>query len=354
MHFLVSRPGNGTAFALIWLAIEDLSTRSSTVAVLLILGLIGLVAMGVLYYRNRQLRGAVDEQFRGFREKAVALMDQIDGLRKRHKTLPSTDPDFTAPMTGATLVLYNRIEHDLDGLWNRWLEIMEIWNQAERQIRAGSGLTAKPTEEARKLIEQGGVDTLLRQSSACRQDLDRLNQGHEHAREALAAGRAALDAIRDAHEPSDRYDRGGEIRAQVERSERMYAEAERQLTADPIGAQELMLRARRSLELATSRPQAAPRLPWEGHRAYHTIDDLAAAFHQLRSAAARLQLSRLVGVFVRGWMLFLVLALLLILFIPFLPLIVFLLGFLIVLAGFWTIWRIIASWFWFGMWQLWR
>jgi hypothetical protein len=41
--------------------------------------------------------------------------------------------------------------------------VMETWNQVERQIRAGSGLTLKPTEEARKLIEQGGIDTLLRQ-----------------------------------------------------------------------------------------------------------------------------------------------------------------------------------------------
>ena len=142
-------------------------------------------------------------------------MDQIDSLRKRHKTLPSTDPDFTAPMTGAALALYNQVEHDLDDLWSRWLEVMETWNQVERQIRAGSGLTLKPTEEARKLIEQGGIDTLLRQSSACRQKLDRLNQGHEQAREALTAGRAELNALHDAPELLDRHDGAGEIARQV-------------------------------------------------------------------------------------------------------------------------------------------
>ena len=85
--------------------------------------------LGVLYYRKSQLQGTVDAQFWGFREKAVVLIDQIDSLRKRHKTLPSTDPDFTAPMTGATLhALYNQVEHDLDDLWSRWLEVMETWN----------------------------------------------------------------------------------------------------------------------------------------------------------------------------------------------------------------------------------
>ena len=249
MHFLISQSVNRMASLAFWLAISDLSPRSSALAVFTVLGLIGLAVLGVLYYRKSQLQGAVDAQFRGFREKAVALMDQIDSLRKRHKTLPSTDPDFTAPMTGATLALYNQVEHNLDDLWSRWLEVMETWNQVERQIRAGSGLTLKPTEEARKLIEQGGIDTLLRQSSACRQKLDRLNQGHEQAREALTAGRAELNALHDTPELLDRHDRAGEIARQVAWSERLFEEAERLITADPIGTQELIVRAR-----GTSRP----------------------------------------------------------------------------------------------------
>ena len=260
MHVLISQSVNRMASAAFWLAISDLSTRSSALAVFTVLGLIGLAVLGVLYYRKSQLQGAVDAQFRGFREKAVALMDQIDSLRKRHKTLPSTDPDFTAPMTGATLALYNQVEHDLDDLWSRWLEVMETWNQVERQIRAGSGLTLKPTEEARKLIEQGGIDTLLRQSSACRQKLDRLNQGHEQAREALTAGRAELNALHDAPELLDRHDRAGEIARAVAWSERLFEEAERLITADPIGTQELIVRAQepRGRHRPASRTTALP------------------------------------------------------------------------------------------------
>ena len=72
-------------------------------------------------------------------------------------------------MTGAMLC-DNQVEHNLDDLWSRWLEVMETWNQVEQQVLAGSGLTLKPTEDARKLIEQGGIDGFLRQSSACRQE----------------------------------------------------------------------------------------------------------------------------------------------------------------------------------------
>jgi hypothetical protein len=218
MHSLIAQSVNRMASPAFWLAISDLTTRSSALAVFTALGLIGLAVLGVLYYRKSQLQGAVDAQFRGFREKAVTLMDQIDSLRKRHKALPSTDPDFTAPMTGATLALYNQVEHDLDDLWGRWLEVMETWNQVERQIRAGSGLTLRPTEEARKLIEQGGIDTLLRQSSACRQKLDRLNQGHEQAREALTAGQVELDwVVADAE-----YGRAGHFLDELELLEQRY------------------------------------------------------------------------------------------------------------------------------------
>jgi hypothetical protein len=336
-----------------WLAISDLSTRGSALAVLTVLGLIGLAVLGVLSYRKSQLQGAVDAQFRGFREKAVALMDEIDGLRKRHQALPSTDPDFTAPMTGATLALYNQVEHDLDDLWSRWLGVMDTWNQVERQIRAGSGLTLGPTEEARKLIERGGIDALLRQSGACRQKLDRLNQGHEQARAALAAGRAELKALHEGPE-LDGHDRAGEIARAVASSERLFEEAERLITVDPIGTQELIVRARRDLVAAIARPRGQPRSPWEVRPTYPSIDDLSARFHQFRQVATELFRTSHAGAFVRGWMLFWVLGLMLVFFTPFLPLAIVLLGVLVILAGFWTLWRIVASWFWFGMWQMWR
>src|ERR1700678_2400277 len=108
----------------------DNQTHTLPLALMAFLILLGVAALGVLYYRKRQLQGTVEGQFKGFREKAVALMDQLDALRRRHETLASADPDFTEPMAGATLALYNAVEADLNGLWERWLKVMELWDRA--------------------------------------------------------------------------------------------------------------------------------------------------------------------------------------------------------------------------------
>ena len=170
-------------------------SRSEALAVMVVLGLLGLAVFGLTYYRKRRLQNTVQAQFKEFRERAVALMDQLDGLRQRHRTLPATDPDFTVAMSGATLALYNEVNHDLDSLWDRWLKVMEIWSRRKGEF-AGSGLGVKPAEEARKLLGGGEIDELVRQSSSCKQRLDRLNQGHEQAREHLKAARDELAAIR--------------------------------------------------------------------------------------------------------------------------------------------------------------
>ena len=36
-------------------------------------------------------------------------------------------------MTGATLALYEHVNRDLDGLWERWLKLMEIWDQTQQR-----------------------------------------------------------------------------------------------------------------------------------------------------------------------------------------------------------------------------
>jgi hypothetical protein len=153
-------------------------THILPLAVMAILVICGGAALIQNFRRRRQLQATVEEQFKEFRTKAVGLMDQLDALRQRHKTLPSTDPDFTAPIAGATLALYNGVEADLNALWDRWLKVMELWDQAQKLVRSGSGLAVKQAEEARKLLEKGDIDDLLRQSRSCKSRLDRLNQGH--------------------------------------------------------------------------------------------------------------------------------------------------------------------------------
>ena len=84
-------------------------TYAVPLALMSLLVLLGAAALGYLYYRKRRLRLAVEERFKVFRGEAVSLMDRLDGLRRRHETLPSTDPDFTEPMAGATLASTTRL-----------------------------------------------------------------------------------------------------------------------------------------------------------------------------------------------------------------------------------------------------
>jgi hypothetical protein len=317
-----------------------------------ILSVLGLLALGLLYARKRRLRGTVDEQFRGFREKAVGLMDQLDALRKRHKNLARDDPDFTAPMAGATLSLYEQVDADLDRLWDRWLKIMEVWDQAQKHLRAGSGLGVAETEEARRLLEGGGVDELIRESASCKERLDRLNLGHEEAharlktvREELAAIRKSVDGGTGVLLPSDRH--GGDIAAAESRLD----EAESLIVTDPIGAQE-MIDATREILGSIGEEHEPPRerpKPWSIPTSYPGIDDLAAAAARFRKAVAGLKIMDLLGLFVRAWIAVWVVGLLLGLLTSLLPLAILLAGFFIIFIGAWTLWQTVSAWLWIGL-----
>ena len=332
----------------------DTQTHTLPLLVMGILVLIGLAALGLLYHRKRQLQAAVEGEFKDFREKAVALMDRLDALRHRHKTLPSTDPDFTAPMSGATLTLYDAVEADLNGLWDRWLKVMELWDEAQKLVRSGSGLAVRQAEEARKLLDQGEINELLRRSGSCKERLDRLNRGHEQARDDLRAGREELAVLRrrsvdegtgivipaDPHHP------------EIAMAESMFARAEGMIVADPIGAEEVIARTRRSLAGLAERPAAEPERTWRRRPSYSPLDDLAAAADGFRTAAANLRLTNLLGVFARFWMIVWGVALLIGLLSPLMPLVIFVMGFVLILAGFWAIWQMVTFWFWYGMWQM--
>jgi hypothetical protein len=331
----------------------DTQTHTLPLALMSILVLCGVAALMLNYRRRRQLQETVEAQFKEFRAKAVGLMDQLDALRQRHKTLPSTDPDFTAPMAGATLALYNAVETDLNALWERWLKVMELWDHAQKLVRSGSGLAVKQAEEARKLLEKGDIDELLRQSRFCKERLDRLNQAHEQAREALETNQADLQSLRQS------VDRGTGVllpsdpqRQQITSAETLFSHAEALITADPIGAQEIMTRLHRSwAELKLGPSQGLARRQ-QSPPAYLLLDDLATAADHFRNAASKLRLTNVLGLFVRFWLVVWGFSLLIGLFNVLMPVIIILLGFGLIIAGFWAIWQMVTFWFWYGLWQV--
>jgi hypothetical protein len=330
----------------------DTQTHTLPLFFMAVLVVVGIAALARLYFRKRQLQHAVEGQFKGFREKAVALMDQLDALRRRHKTLPSSDPDFKEPMAGATLALYDAVETDLEGLWERWLRVMELWDHAQQLVRSSTGLAMKEAEEARKLLDQGDVDELLRESSSCKERLDRLNMGHEQAREALKAGREELAELRKSVDlgtgvilPTDPHQQ------EIARAETLFVQAEEILVADPIGAEAMITRSRRLLRGATRRPDQQPTRSWTPRPSFSLLDELATAADAFRAAAAKLRLTNLLGLFVRFWLIVWGVGLLFGLLNFLMPLIIFMLACVLVLAGFGAIGQMITFWLWSGIWR---
>jgi hypothetical protein len=333
----------------------DNQTHTLPLVLMAVLVLLGVAALTRLYFRKKQLQGIVETEFKDFREKAVALMDQLDSLRRRHETLPSTDPDFTEPMAGATLALYNAVETDLNSLWERWLKVMELWDRAQKLVRAGSGLAVRQTEEARKLLDMGHIDGAIRQSAFCRERLDRLNRGHEQARENLEAGRNELAAIhKSASEGTGALLLATPRHDEISRAEVMLTQAEAVLAADPIGAGEAIVRSRRLIAGSGRHPRRELNPPERLPPSHSLLDDLAAAADGFRTAAAKLRLTNLLGVFARFWMIVWGISLFIGLMNFLMPLIIFVLGLVIILAGFWAIVQTVTFWFWYGMWGVHR
>lgn len=312
-------------------ALLGLPAARLPVALILFFGALGLAALVFLHQRGRRLQAGVDEEFKRFREEAVRLMDQIDALRQRHKTLPSTDPDFTEPMAGATLALYNQVSADLDRLWERWLNVMEVWNQAEQRMRSASRFGSNaPSEEARQMLAAGGLEELLRRSSDCKADLDRLNLAHETASKAMKEARLEIAE-------TERTTFGGaRTQEAAANCRRTLDEAATILTADPIGAADRVEAARRALAEAGNRATPPPPLPprsGSGSSSRSIFDDLSAAASRLQELAANLRVTDIVGLLIKGWVALWVLGLFLVI-LPFLmPLILVFMGFVVIASG---------------------
>lgn len=260
---------------------------------LMLLALFTAIALGILglfWHRKRKIRGIVDEQFKGFREQSVALMDRLDALRHRHKTLTATDPDFTHPTAGATLALHKEVEDDLNSLWSRWLGVMEVWDKAQKLVGAGSGLAVAQTEEAKALLEkEGNFDELTRQCASCEERLDRLNRAHEAAREGVTTARddlagllKTIDEVAAAGFPADPY------RKETRNVEGLLAQAEGLIAPDPIGASEVVAHSREALAAVADRSGRVLARYADARAVLEAIEEVAARASALRAEGLKL------------------------------------------------------------------
>ncbi len=215
-----------------------------------------LLLLGAVWWKQRRERTNVGRQLKEFRSRSVHVMDRLDGLKERLKLLPVEDPDFREPMTGETRAFHDKIQARVAKLWDRWLEIMNQLDKAQKLTsKIGSPFDQKKVHEAAKLLgSQGLFEEMEGEAQDCALDLDKLNAAHEDARsilEAIVAGQPKIDAQLDAARKVD-------LPTAVYRDEHAAIgsctdQARASLTADPIGTKTTLEQVRSRAEALLAR-----------------------------------------------------------------------------------------------------
>jgi uncharacterized membrane protein YgcG len=159
---------------------------------------IAVAALAWKWYQHRRTRARVAARLKEIRSKAVEVMDRLDGLKERLKLLPAS-PGFSEPIAGETLAHFNSVQEHVGKLWDGWLQIMEMLDQAQKlESRAGSPLSTKALSDLEAMVSRhGSFAEIESQAQAAGSELDALTQSHTLTREvldAITAARPKLDA----------------------------------------------------------------------------------------------------------------------------------------------------------------
>lgn len=140
------------------------------------LGLLTLLILRILHLRARR---PLEVKKSNFRQHVVQLSDDIDLLRERHRKLPFTDKDYTEPMIGETLAMYDAIQASLETLRQRWLELMDVWDKVDALKEKEHFFGRAALLEATKLLNNVRVsDVEETLNEQCIKALDRLEDAH--------------------------------------------------------------------------------------------------------------------------------------------------------------------------------
>jgi hypothetical protein len=236
---------------------------------------IALVVAGAVWWKHRRERTEVGRQLKEFRSQAVLLMDRLDSLKERLKLLAVEDTDFQEPMTGETKAFYEKIQAKAGAQWDRWLEIMNRLDQAQKLTsNINSPFDQKKVHEAAKLLDSQKLFAEMdAEAQACTADLDKLNSAHEDARsvlDAIVAGQPKIDAQLDAAKkldlPTAAYE--GEY-ASISAST---AQAKATLTADPLGTRTALEQVKARTEALLTRIERAVGLFRDAQKVQASMD----------------------------------------------------------------------------------
>jgi uncharacterized membrane protein YgcG len=233
-------------------------TRTVPAAGISTVVLLAVAIVAGLRWRHARLKRRVGERLKQFRMEVTRWMERLDSLKQRHQLLPFTDKDFTEPMTGQTLALYNEVEACYGQLRSVWLALMDRRTKADGVFELERPLGVTRLREVQALLD-GREDTtqLGPQFERCVGLLDQLNQAHEEAQrlQGLAAQEhealvRQMQTLTEAGLPPQM------LQAQTARQHTLVQEAVAIVRADPVAARGMLesaLGELRSLRTAAQR-----------------------------------------------------------------------------------------------------
>jgi len=162
-------------------------TRTLPLTILGLGALAGVVTFFMQRTRHEHRVREARTKLATFKQEVVALSDLLDAQQERHRLLPHTDADFQTPMQGQTRATYDAVQGAIRRSRERWLALMDVWEQAQKQLDSEWFLGTASADECIRLLDSAEARPPLDAvAGECRAPLDVLEQAHEKAR-ALAA-----------------------------------------------------------------------------------------------------------------------------------------------------------------------
>lgn len=158
-------------------------TRTLPIGAAVLGGLTCLGAVLMQRVRHDQRLLKARRKLAAFKAEVVALSELLDSEQERHRMLPHADADFATPMQGLTQSSYDGVQQAIRRYRERWLTLMDVWEQAQSRIDAEWFLGTARAQEAITLLDSADARPPLADVAAeCRRPLDALENAHERAR----------------------------------------------------------------------------------------------------------------------------------------------------------------------------
>ncbi|MFM8803158.1 MAG: hypothetical protein ACKOK8_04505, partial [Planctomycetia bacterium] len=163
-------------------------TRTLPLGLASLLGVGAVTAFFVQRARHERRLAEARRKLAAFKSEVVALSDLLDSQQERHRMLPHSDPDFKTPMEGLTRSAYDNVQSAIRRYRERWLGLMDVWENAEERMGTHPFLGTAETDAAIRLLDSAEARPPLADvAGECSGPLDSLEQAHEKARELAAA-----------------------------------------------------------------------------------------------------------------------------------------------------------------------